>query len=71
ARFVPAFLAPLLTARVDRTSTRTVLGVMYGMEALAFTGLALLATNFALIPVLVLALVDGTLAITARGVSRG
>jgi MFS family permease len=71
ARFVPAFLAPLLTARVDRASTRMVLGVMYALEALAFTGLAVLATNFALVPVLVLGLVDGTLAITARGVSRG
>lgn len=71
ARFVPAFLAPLLTARVDRASTRTVLGVMYALEALAFAGLAVLATNFALVPVLVLGLVDGTLAITARGVSRG
>jgi len=71
ARFVPAFLAPLLTARVDRASTRTVLGGMYALEALAFTGLAVLATNFALVPVLVLGLVDGTLAITARGVSRG
>ena len=71
ARFVPAFLAPLLTARVDRASTRTVLGALYALEALAFTGLAVLATNFALVPVLVLGLVDGTLAITARGVSRG
>ena len=71
ARFVPAFLAPLLTARVDLASTRTVLGVLYALEALAFTGLAVLATNFALVPVLVLGLVDGTLAITARGVSRG
>ena len=44
---------------------------MYALEALAFTGLAVLATNFALVPVLVLGLVDGTLAITARGVSRG
>ena len=66
ARFVPAFLAPLLTARVDRASTRTVLGVLYALEAVAFTGLAVLATNFALVPVLVLGLVDGTLAITAE-----
>ena len=51
ARFVPAFLAPLLTARVDRASTRTVLGVLYALEAVAFTGLAVLATNFALVPV--------------------
>jgi MFS family permease len=71
ARFVPAFLAPLLTARVDRAPTRGVLGVMYALEALAFAGLAVLASNFVLVAVLALALVDGTLAITARGVSRG
>lgn len=71
ARFVPAFLAPLLTARVDRAPTRAVLGVMYGLEALAFAGLAWLATDFVFVAVLALALVDGTLAITARGVSRG
>lgn len=70
-RFVPAFLAPLLTARVDRAPPRTVLGVLYALEALAFAGLAWLATDFVLVLVLVLALVDGTLAITARGVSRG
>jgi MFS family permease len=41
------------------------------VEAVAFAGLAWLATSFALWAVLLLALVDGTLAITARGVSRG
>jgi MFS family permease len=70
-RFVPAFLAPLLTARVDRAPPQSVLGALYTLEALAFGGLAWLATSFALWAVLVLALVDGTLAITARGVSRG
>jgi MFS family permease len=70
-RFVPAFLAPLLTARVDRAPPQSVLGALYAVEALAFAGLAWLATSFALWAVLVLALVDGTLAITARGVSRG
>jgi MFS family permease len=70
-RFVPAFLAPLLTARVDRSPPQSVLGALYAVEALAFAGLAWLATSFALWAVLVLALVDGTLAITARGVSRG
>ena len=70
-RFVPAFLAPLLTARVDRSPPQSVLGALYAVEALAFAGLAWLATSFTLWAVLVLALVDGTLAITARGVSRG
>src|SRR5690349_13204082 len=70
-RFVPAFLAPLLTARVDRSPPQRVLGLLYVIEALVFAGLAWLATSFTLWAVLVLALVDGTLAITARGVSRG
>jgi MFS family permease len=70
-RFVPAFLAPLLTARLDRAPPHRVLGVLYAIETLAFAGLAWLATDFALGAVLALALVDGTLAITARGVSRG
>jgi MFS family permease len=71
ARFVPAFLAPLLTARVDRAPPQAVLGGLYAIEAVAFAGLAWLATDFLLVPVLALALIDGTLAITARGVSRG
>jgi MFS family permease len=70
-RFVPAFLAPLLTARLDRSPPQRVLGSLYAIEAVVFSGLAWLATDFRLAPVLVLALIDGTLAITARGVSRG
>jgi MFS family permease len=70
-RFIPAFLAPLLTARLDRSPPQSALGVLYAIEALAFAGLAWLATSFSLWAVLVLALVDGTLAITARGLSRG
>jgi MFS family permease len=70
-RFVPAFLAPLLTAKVDRAPPQSVLGALYAIEAVVFAGLAWLATDFTLGAVLALALVDGTLAITARGVSRG
>jgi MFS family permease len=70
-RFIPAFLAPLLTARVDRAPPQSVLGALYAVETLVFAALAWLATSFTLWAVLVLALVDGTLAITARGVSRG
>jgi MFS family permease len=70
-RFIPAFLAPLLTARVDRAPPQSVLGALYAIEAIVFAGLAWLATDFVLAAVLALALVDGTLAITARGVSRG
>jgi MFS family permease len=70
-RFVPAFIAPVLTARLDRASPQAVLGALYAIEAVVFSALAWLATDFALVAVLALALIDGTLAITARGVSRG
>src|SRR3954447_361307 len=70
-RFVPAFLAPLLTARLDRAPPQSVLGALYAIEALVFAGLALLGTDFKLRAGLSAALIEGTLAITARGVSRG
>src|SRR4051794_18088321 len=70
-RFVPAFLAPFLTARVDRLRAHRVLAVLYGIEAAAFVALAVLADRFWLPAVLLLALLDGVLAITARGISRG
>ena len=71
AKFVPAFVAPVLTARVDRLATRVVLPSIYLVEAVVFAGLALIAaTSFSLPLVLALAFIDGTLALTARGLSR-
>jgi len=72
AKFLPALLAPLLTARVDRLPLRRILPVLYVLEAAAFAALGLIAdNNFLLALVLALALVDGTLAITGRGLTRG
>lgn len=71
AKFVPAFVAPLLTARVDQLAMRPTLGVLYAIEALCFLGLAWLALHFTLVAVLALALADGTLALTARALTRG
>ncbi|HEU4657779.1 MAG TPA: MFS transporter [Capillimicrobium sp.] len=72
ARFVPAFVAPALTARLDRGPVNRSLPAIYALEAMAFGGLALLAANGAWLPaVLALAAVDGTLALTGRGLSRG
>jgi predicted MFS family arabinose efflux permease len=71
AQFLPAFIAPALTARVDQLALRRVLPALYLGEAAAFGLLALLAGRFALAPVLVLALVDGALMLTARGLTRG
>jgi MFS family permease len=72
AKFLPALLAPALTARVDQIALRRTLPVIYVLEAVAFTALAVIAGGEFLLPlVLALALVDGTLAITGRGLTRG
>jgi MFS family permease len=71
-KFLPALLAPVLTARLDQVSLRRTLPGIYLVEALVFGALALIADgNFVLALVLALALVDGTLAVTARGLTRG
>jgi MFS family permease len=71
SRFVPAFVAPALTARLDRLLVSRSLPVLYLLEALAFAALAIVAaTHFMLPVVLALAVVDGTLALTGRGLSR-
>jgi MFS-type transporter involved in bile tolerance (Atg22 family) len=45
AKFVPAVLAPVLTARVDRLPLRRVLPVIYLIEAVVFGALALIARS--------------------------
>jgi MFS family permease len=72
AKFLPALVAPALTARLDQISLRRTLPALYGLEAAAFAALALVASGDFLLPlVLVLGLVDGALAITGRGLTRG
>ncbi len=71
ARMLPALLAPAVTARVDQPSIRRVLPALYGVEAALFGLLALEVASFSLPLVLLIAAVDGTLALTARGLSRG
>jgi MFS family permease len=71
AQFLPAFIAPAMTARVDQLALRKVLPAIYLGEAVVFGLLALLAGSFSLVPVLALALFDGVLMLTARGLSRG
>jgi predicted MFS family arabinose efflux permease len=71
-KFLPALLSPFLTAKLDQLPVRQTLPLVYLVEAAVFAMLALLAEGrFLLAPVLLLALVDGTLAVTARGVTRG
>lgn len=72
AKFLPALIAPALTARLDQFALRRSLPALYVIEALVFAALALIARgDFVLALVLVLGLVDGSLAITARGITRG
>ncbi len=71
ARFVPAFLSPALTAHLDSRALPRVLGGLYLVEAAAFTALAAVSGAFWLPAVLALALLDGTLALTGRGLTRG
>jgi MFS family permease len=70
AKFVPAFLAPVLTANVDQRPLRRVLPSLYLVEALVFAALALVAGSFSLPLVLALAALDGILALTGRAVTR-
>src|SRR4051794_19138664 len=73
AKFLPALFATGLTAHLDRHPVRRVLPAIYVVEALVFAALALLAwgDRFLLAAVMVLGLVNGTLAITGRGLTRG
>jgi MFS family permease len=71
ARLVPAFLAPVLTARLDRMAIGRSLPRLYVGEAVAFGLLALFSRHFWLPAVLLLALADGVIAVTARGITRG
>lgn len=68
--FLPALLTPILVARAERPPPRLVLPTIYAGEAAAFGALALLADNFSLAAVVAIATLDGTLALTARALTR-
>jgi len=70
-RFLPALIAPILVAKVEQPPPRFALPVIYCGEATAFGALALLAgSDFLLAPVIVLAVIDGALALTGRALTR-
>ena len=68
--FLPALLTPLLVARLESPPPRFVLPAIYAGEAVAFGALALLAGHFSLPAVIVVATVNGALALTARTLTR-
>jgi len=68
--FLPALLTPLTVARLEGPPPRFVLPAIYAAEAAAFGALALLASHFSLAGVVVVATLDGALALTARTLTR-
>lgn len=70
-RFLPALVAPILVARIEQPPPRFALPVIYCGEAAAFGGLALFAgSKFSLAAVIVLAAIDGALALSGRALTR-
>jgi hypothetical protein len=69
SQVVPGFLAPLLVPRLERLAPRRLLPVLYWLEAILFGVLAWLTSRFDLAPVLVLVLIDGVVALTARSLA--
>jgi MFS family permease len=71
AKFLPALVAPVLTARLDQVALRRSLPGLYLVEAATFAALALVASGDFFLPlVLALGLLDGALAITGRSLTR-
>ena len=70
SKFLPAFLVPALAARLDGLAARGVFAGLYSTQALALVGLALTTSAFSLPVVLVLAMVAGAAAATARAATR-
>jgi hypothetical protein len=71
ARFLPGLAAPAVVARIEVFPARRALPLLYGAEAIAMVGLALIAAGgFSLALVLALAGLDGVLASAARALSR-
>jgi Major Facilitator Superfamily len=70
AMFGPALISPAIVARLDQLAARPVLMALYALEAVLFGLLAWVAGRFALAPVLVLSLLDGVVAVTARALAR-
>lgn len=70
AQVAPALAAPIAIARLERGRVARVLSVLYAVEAAIFVALGLLADAVLLPVILALAAVDGTLALSARALTR-
>jgi hypothetical protein len=70
AQAVPAFLVPALVAKVEASSRRSELSLLYVFEAVATAALAVLLWHFWLPGVLLLVALDGTAALAASALLR-
>jgi predicted MFS family arabinose efflux permease len=68
SKFVPAFVAPAITARVDRVAPRRSLPVLYGLQAAAFGGMAYFSASVT--GVVILAALAGGAALVSRALVR-
>src|SRR4051794_38268324 len=68
--FMPALLTPFIVVRLERPPPRFVLPTIYAAEAASFLGLALLVDNFSLAAIVVVAAIDGALALSAKTLTR-
>ncbi|MFL5845820.1 MAG: MFS transporter [Solirubrobacteraceae bacterium] len=68
SKFLPAFVAPAVTARVDGIAPQRSLPVLYSLQAFAFGGMALFSRSVA--AVVVLATVAGGAALVSRALVR-
>jgi MFS family permease len=68
--FLPALLTPFVVVRLEQPPPRLALPLIYCGEAAAFGALALLADNFSLAAIVVLATLDGALALSGRALTR-
>jgi predicted MFS family arabinose efflux permease len=68
--FLPALVTPFVVVRLERPPPRFVLPTIYAAEAASFLALVFLVDNFSLAAVVVIAAIDGALALTAKTLTR-
>src|SRR5580704_15737324 len=67
---LPAFVVPIVVARVEASARRRELSGLYFFEAVVTAALAVLLWHFSLPAVLLLAVLDGTAALAANALLR-
>ncbi len=70
SQVVPAIFSPVVVSRVDQRAPRRILPLLYLLEAVLFAVLAWLTSRFSLVAVLIVVVLDGSVAIVARALTR-